>query len=218
MENRRVTIPSSPAARFSYEVVVRISVAFLLILSLFTVVKAHGGEDHGDEKPVAAPVAGQADARLARAGNIEVLVKYPPPKLGEVAHLRIFLTDASSNAAVEGVKVSVRAISKNSSGETVVAEAGAQAGIYEAHVTFPEAGDYKLEIGLTGANLNDQVTIDGIKIAAPDSASAPTASDNRLIMGLTVLLVFAIVGYLFMLRPSKSEITSPAASTQERKA
>ncbi|MDZ4746736.1 MAG: efflux RND transporter periplasmic adaptor subunit [bacterium] len=64
-------------------------------------VVAHGGEDHS--KPSATPttsIGGSVLKVVSYPGNLEVLVKYPAPKLNESVTARIFFADYASNHPV----------------------------------------------------------------------------------------------------------------------
>lgn len=63
---------------------------------------AHGGEDHGDAKPIAAAGIGP---RLATGSDLFDLVALPTAKDG--GRLRVYLNDASTNKAVTGATIEV---------------------------------------------------------------------------------------------------------------
>ena len=63
---------------------------------------AHGGEDHGDAKPIAAPGVGP---RLATQSDLFDLVIIPTGKDGGKLH--IYLSDAATNAPITGAMIDV---------------------------------------------------------------------------------------------------------------
>lgn len=65
-------------------------------------VHAHGGEDHGDAKPIAALGVGP---RLATGSDLFDLVALPTAKDG--GKLRIYLSDAATNTPVRGAQIEV---------------------------------------------------------------------------------------------------------------
>lgn len=84
----------------------RLLVAGLLMLVLGTLsptlVLAHGGEDHGDTKSVAAAGIGP---RLATGSDLFDLVALPTAKDG--GKLRVYLSDASTNKPITGAQIEV---------------------------------------------------------------------------------------------------------------
>ena len=84
----------------------RLVMAALLMLVLGVLspspVFAHGGEDHGDAKPIAAAGIGP---RLATGSDIFDLVALPTAKDG--GKLRVYLSDASTNKSITGAQIEV---------------------------------------------------------------------------------------------------------------
>jgi hypothetical protein len=195
-----------------------ILITFALLLGQSAMVFAHGGEDHGDQKPVA-PSAGQMNTKLAKAEGLEVLVKYPTPKPTEDTLLRVFVTDSKTNAPIAGVNV---AMVLNFAGKTETAtvssfgvvHADANAidavatptdapGIYEAHVVFPEVGQYNIALRLAGANINQEMAITGVAVPARVAASNGSRAIPVTLIILFGLLLISLIAaaYLMWLRP-----------------
>lgn len=196
-------------------------ITFLLLLGQSPMVLAHGGEDHGDQKPVAPAAGGQMNTKLAKAEGLEVLVKYPTPKQAEDTLLRVFVTDSKTNAPIAGVNV---AMVLNYAGKTETAtassfgvvQADANAieatatptdtpGIYEVHVVFPEVGQYNIALRLAGANINQELAITGVVVPARVAASnGSRAVPITLIILFGILLIFlAAAAYLMWARPRR---------------
>lgn len=81
-----------------------IAALLMLVLGALSPVTvfAHGGEDHGDAKPIAAAGIGP---RLATGSDLFDLVALPTAKDG--GRLRVYLNDASTNKFVTGAKIEV---------------------------------------------------------------------------------------------------------------
>lgn len=105
---------------------------------------AHGGEDHGDAKPVAAPGIGP---RLATGSDLFEIVALPSAKDG--GKLRIFLNDAASNAPIAGATIEV------TRGETTI-KAVEGKGVYELPAPWLRAADkYDLTFSVTAGDQSD---------------------------------------------------------------
>jgi hypothetical protein len=205
-------------------------ITFLFLLGQSPVVLAHGGEDHGDQKPVAPAAGGQMNTKLAKTEGFEVLVKYPTPKPAEDTLLRVFVTDSKTNAPIAGVNV---AMVLNYAGKTETATASSfgvvhadanaieatatptdTPGIYEAHVVFPEVGQYNIALRLAGANINQEMAITGVAVPARVAASNGSRVPVTLIILLVILLIsLTAAAYLMWLRPRTMRRDNVVAST-----
>jgi hypothetical protein len=202
----------------------------VLLLGQSPMVLAHGGEDHGDQKPVA-PAAGQMNTKLAKAEGFEVLVKYPTPKPAEDTLLRVFVTDSKTNAPIAGVNVamvlnlagktetatvsSFGVVHADSNAAEAVATPTDTPGIYEAHVVFPEVGQYNIALRLAGANINQEMAITGVAVPA-----RVTASNGSRAFPVTLIILFSLLlisltaaAYLMWLRPRTMQGRNAVAST-----
>jgi hypothetical protein len=186
-------------------------IMLMIFFNLSSAVFAHGGEDHSEEKQSPVASIGQMNVKLARTDNLEILVKYPNPKFGEETLLRVFITELKTNTPVAGVNI---ALALSHAGKTtgdsnkIVALPTSTPGIYEARLTFPDAGQYNLLLQLAGQNINEQVTVSGIAVPAKaaDGAAADRPGSTSVMLALALLLFSAIAaGYLFWLRPRRSQ-------------
>ncbi|MBI3652708.1 MAG: hypothetical protein HY231_16925 [Acidobacteria bacterium] len=189
------------------------------------IIFAHGGEDHGDQKPIAAPV-GQMNVRLAKTDAYEVLVKYPNPKPAEETVFRIFLTDLKTNAPVEGLHIAMTWQPANTldaartfelgtvHADTNALEAIAQAtdtpGIYQAPVVLPEAGQFNIAFQLSGKSVAQAVTVTGIVVspmAIANGSGGFLAGIPWLLLALIALPLLAALAYFLFLRPRIAPVT-----------
>ena len=190
------------------------------ILSLINTVGiyGHGGEDHGDQKPIAAPV-GQMNVRLAKTEYFEVLVKYPNPKPAEETTFRIFLTDIKTNAPIEGWRVAMtlnHASAPEAAGVTefgkvhadtnsleAVAQGTDTPGVYEARLALPEVGQYTLVFQLSGKNSKEQVSVTGIVVSPKVVENGSQSFISRIpwiLLVLLALLALAAMAYFLFMR------------------
>ncbi len=179
----------------------------------------HGGEDHGDQKPIAAPV-GQMNVRLAKTEAYEVLVKYPNPKPAEETVFRIFLTDIKTNAPIEGLRIAMTLqqagtpeaanalefgkVHADTNSLEAVAQATDTPGVYEARVALPEVGQYNIAFLLSGKSLKQEVTVTGIVVSpkAVENGSRNLLSGLPwILIALLALLTLAALAYFLFRRP-----------------
>jgi|GEM_PF-2440050 len=194
-------------------------ITFVLLLGQSPMVSAHGGEDHGDQKPVAPAAGGQMNTKLAKAEGLEVLVKYPTPKPAEDTLLRVFVTDSKTNAPIAGVNVamvlnyagkietatapSFGVVHADANAIEAVATPTDTPGIYEAHVVFPEVGQYNIALRIAGTNINQEMTIAGVAVPA-----RVTSSNGSRVIPVTLIVLIGLLlisltaaAYLMWLRP-----------------
>ena len=82
----------------------------LLLAVQGLVVMAHGGEDH-EEKKEATKQSGEAWFTVNSVSDIfEVVLRYEPLEAGEHAHLKLFISDFVTNAAIDSAKIEITAI------------------------------------------------------------------------------------------------------------
>lgn len=215
-------------------------ITFVLLLGQSPMVFAHGGEDHGDKKPVAPSAAGQMNSKLATTEGYEVFVKYPTPKPAEEIPLRVFITDSKTNGPIAGVNVAMvfsyagktEAASAPSYGivhaDTNSVEATATPtdtpGVYEARVVFPEVGQYNIALRLAGADIKRELTIAGIVVPAnatnAGSNGARGIPSTFLILFVIFLISAAAAAYLFWLQRRRrlphSDVVAASTYTEAR--
>src|SRR5689334_6822673 len=77
--------------------------AIALLLLLPALAFGHGGEDHEDAAPAAAPAAdGEMLSAFGVSERFELLLKYPVTEAKSPARLRVYLSDYASNRPIEG--------------------------------------------------------------------------------------------------------------------
>ncbi len=179
----------------------------LAVLTLFApaVGLAHGGEQHGPEKPPPAVVArpGQRVAS-AQTENFELVVKYPEQKAGQPVPLRVLLSEYATNRPVEGATVELEL----SGPENLTAKAAAAGspGVYETTVTFPKDGTYELVASITAGDIADLLPVNGVEIGPPRHATqardrhAPLVPTWAWVAGAAAVLGLGIGGFVLWRR------------------
>ena len=178
---------------------------------------AHGGEDHGEEKPNIPIVNnGEVVSKLAKTSKAEVFIKYTAPKPSEPTTIKIFLTDLITNSSLDkiGIRLQVQNISPLATqtnitlGQIAVeATPTSTSGVYEAKLTFPTVGIYKMILALKGSEMDAQALISDIIV--PESTASPIAITNPyssllVITIMVVAMIILIIFYLFSLPQSSN--------------
>ena len=164
---------------------------------------AHGGEDHGDQK---APVVSKGTnmiVRVARVGDLEVVIKDPPIEPDKETAARIFITHFATNEPVSGAKVVV--VLQGITPIEVGAVPSSTAGMYEVKLPPLPQGQYKLlaRIEHDGENKTAEYgSLAVVPLPVPlTSAVATWARTALLVLGsLTVLGVLG--AFIYMLLPA----------------
>lgn len=185
-----------------------------LLPALFSGILFAHGEDEPAGTETVAP-AGQMNVKVTQSDRVEILVKYPTPKPTEEITLLIFLTDLQTNTPIGGADVSL-AFSQTPSPDANTLHAAAQAvsakasptdtpGMYQAKVSFPESGQYNLDMKLAGENLPAAVNIAGLEVLGTEAQTEVAGiMDRSLPLAIAAVLLYILAGvmsYLFWIRP-----------------
>ncbi len=155
-----------------------------------TWVSAHGGEDHGDEKPKTETTAKGAVLRTTRLGDFEVTVKHPPLEPGTITHGSLFVTRYATNEPVDGGNVQVALEAPSGSISDVAVEKSATAGSYALDIPALTEGDYTLRVTTTAGGKASTATFSGVEVRNGTPAAGAAASWS----GFLLTAMFLIVG------------------------
>ncbi len=163
-------------------------------------VSAHGGEDHGADKPKTETTAKGVVLRTTRLGDFEVTVKHPPLKPGTIAHGNLFVTRYATNEPVDAGNVQVVLEAPGGSVSDVAAEKSATVGSYALDMPALTDGEYTLLVTLTAGGKASTATFSGVEVRNGTPASAAAASGAGLLLTAMFLIVgiglFAALVYL----------------------
>lgn len=163
-----------------------------IISSIFLpiAVHAHGGEDHGDQKPKTTSNAKGVISHSSRLGELELMVKHPAIEPDKPTAGLLFITKFETNEPFKFVEAKVEVESASGSIYTATVETGEQAGTY--NVTFPAmpAGVYTMRANVSHNGETDTATFSGIDIK-PSAANAEAA--NSWFSGMLIGVVFLVV-------------------------
>lgn len=154
-----------------------------------TAILAHGGEDHGDQKPKSTANAKGIVSHSARIGAFEVMVKHPVLTPDTAASGRLFITRFETNEPVKGSEVIVEIESADGTITTAAVEGGEQPGTYTLKIPALPEGTYTIRTKLSYDGDTDTVTFAGVDVKPPASAAE----------GETTWLTKAIIAVVFSL-------------------
>lgn len=189
----------------------KIALLFLFVLTTITSKTfAHGGEDHGGEKPKTAATA----AYFSSENNseiYEVLIKYGEIVFGDDTHITLFLSDVNTNKPIENATLIItNADDENQKFEVVKKEAG----IYELHTKFAKNQKYNLNISVNASLGADLIQIADIEVgkklpkqvdaAATDTKTSTSFFSTANIITIVIALFIGVVAGLFLRRNTKT--------------
>jgi hypothetical protein len=156
-------------------------------------VQAHGGEDHGDEKPAVAQTNANVTVRVARAGDYEITLKHAALKPDKATAARVFVTRFASNEP--GTDAQVILLITGATPLEVTASATETPGVYEAKLPPLPAGDVTLSVKISVGGTPSTASFGRVTVAPP----AVAMPENATLWARTVLLasgVLAVLGIL----------------------
>jgi hypothetical protein len=149
---------------------------------------AHGGEDHGAEKPAPSAVA-NGPAVGAMGETFEVLLKAAESEPNEATELRVFVSDARTNAPLAGAEVELSFL--GASEVKQAAAATGSAGIYTATATFPSEGAWEALATVRRGSATEVLSLGPWKVeeahAHAEEASPAGAGAKAPLLALLVL-------------------------------
>lgn len=178
----------------------KIKLIFLLavVLTINVNARAHGGEDHSEQKAPVVQAGAGVETRAARVGDLEVTIKHQSVEPDKSSVARLFITEYATNTPVEAAQVRVRF--GDDTANEIAAMKTSSAGIYEVTLPPVPQGHYTLTARVESKTSSGDATFGQINVAprAVESA-ANTASWARTILiaigGLIALGILAFVGY-----------------------
>lgn len=175
----------------------------VLFLFLFTIpLWAHEGEVHEEAKP-SAPVASQGGmiTQETSTETVELVLKYPPLEPKEKATVRLFLNTADENRPISDAKIDFE-VSALKDFKVSFIPIPNQTGIYSAEVVFPTAGSFDAVISISGKEVNDLLTLSGIRVGSSETNHSHSNLNWKLWMGvvLFLLILVAIIIVLYQRR------------------
>lgn len=190
-------------------------VAMWALMPIVATVFAHGGEDHGEKAPVVSKGTNMI-VRVARVGDLEVVIKDPPIEPDKETAARVFITHFATNEPVSGAKVVV--VLQGSTPIEVSAVPSTTPGMYEVKLPALPQGQYKLLARIEHDGENKTAEYGSLAVAplpvASSNALATWARTALLVLGgLTVLgILGAFIIYRLLPAARRSRIRGEAAT------
>ena len=181
---------------------------------------AHGGEDHGDQKPATVSQGTNMIVHVARAGDYEVVIKHAPVEPDKEMVARLFVTRFANNEPVTGIKPVVTLTSDSGSPVEVTGVASTTPGMYEVKLPPLPKGQYKLAARVDYNGETKTAAFSGLEVALqPLPASATIAAWARTtligvgtLVGLGLIGLIGIVTYRVLQASRRERITEETAA------
>ncbi len=155
---------------------------------------AHGGEDHGDQKPKTMANAKGVISHSTRLGEVELMVKHPAMEPDKSTTGLLFITKFETNEPFKPVEAKVELESSSGSIFTATVQSGEQAGTY--NVAFPAMpeGVYTMRASVSHDGETDTGTFSGIDVKQT-TANGDTAGSwfSGMMIGVVFLLVIILL-------------------------
>ncbi len=156
---------------------------------------AHGGEDHGDQKPKASTNEKGTVTRTARLGEYELTFKHPFFVPDSATSVKLFVTRFQTNEPIEKASARIEIESANGSFTEASIEKTETAGSYKVKIPALPQGTYTVRAKLTYGGETDTATFTGVEVAP--APIAPAESNLSWARTALISFVFALVLALF---------------------
>lgn len=123
---------------------------------------ASGGDDHshGDEKPTTTEQQQKFFSSEAVSDKYELLIRYEPIRIGEPAHLTLFISEYATNKPIDNAEIKITA---QEDGKLVFNVKQSGEGTYTVETSFPEKKNYSLAISINGSLGADLILLTNIE-------------------------------------------------------
>lgn len=157
---------------------------------------AHGGEDHGDQKPPTVSQGTNMIVHVARVGDFEVVIKHAPVEPDKEMVARVFVSRFANNEPVSGAKTIITLSSDSAAPVELTATPSATPGIYEVKLPPLPKGQYKLAARVESNGETKTAGLSALEVAPqPLAASGVVASWARsALIALGAIIGFGVIG------------------------
>ena len=177
---------------------------------------AHGGEDHGDEKPKTSTTTAGTVSRTTRLGDYEITLKHSALEPDAATSARLFITKFATNEAVSDAAPTMEIESTNSALTPVAVEKTDTAGSYILKIPALAEGKYTIRTSLKTSKGSNTATFSDIEIAhsepAGGNASTWIGTAFLFLAGAVVLGLFSILFYFAWRMASEKQIEKETVS------
>lgn len=178
---------------------------------------AHGGEDHGDQKPQTVSPGTNMIVHVARAGDFEIVIKHSPVEPDKEMVARVFVNRFANNEPVTGAKPVVTLTNDGSSPVDLTATASTTPGMYEVKLPPLPKGQYKLAARIESNGETKTASLSTLEVTPqPVAASATIASWARTaLIALALLVGLGVIGFIGLVIYRASQASRRARITGE---
>ena len=157
---------------------------------------AHGGEDHGDQKPATISKGTNMIVHIGRAGDYEVVIKHAPVDPDKEVVARVFVNRFATNEPVAGAKTIVSLTTDGAAPVELTATASSTPGMYEVKLPPLPKGQYKLAARIDSNGETKTASLSALEVAPqPVAATATIAAWARTaLIGLGLLVALGLIG------------------------
>ncbi len=172
-------------------------------------VLAHGGEDHGDEKPKTATTTAGTVTRSTRLGDFEVMLKHSTLEPDTSTAGRLFITRFATNEPVADANPALEIESANGVVTEIPIEKTDATGSYTVKIPALPEGAYTIRAKVLAGGKTSTATFSGVEIAHHEAAEEAGSSSwtQTALMAMLFLIALALFGGLayFALRVFKNK-------------
>lgn len=163
---------------------------FYLFLVIPVLAIAHGGDDHGAQAKAATPMGSTYFTSVANSKKYELLLKYEPIKAGQESVMRLYVSDFTSNSAIDDAKVEISVADDDQLKFTV---SHLENGVYELKGKFPANKAYSLNISINSSNGPDLMVLGQVEVGKVFPVAEVAHEGGLFSWSNTLLLVGGIV-------------------------
>ena len=178
---------------------------------------AHGGEDHGDQKPATVSQGTNMIVHVARAGDYEVVIKHAPVEPDKEMVARVFVTRFANNEPITGLKPIVTLTGDNGAPLEVAGVASTTPGMYELKLPPLPKGQYKLAARVDYNGEKKTAAFSGLAVELqPLPAIATIAAWARTtLIGVGTLVGLGLIGFIGIVIYRTSQASRRERITEE---
>lgn len=174
-------------------------IVVILLLQSFSMLFAHGDEDHGTSGKVSNSQIPYAEGSTK---NFEVVINYNDVLPNKETKLTVYVSDFKTNSPVENAKVLLEITGVDNS--KIQYPVSTSPGVYEFMVEFPEIKKYDFLVSISKGDIDDLIPINGVDLLkkeenAPDNTIKQTSFISKvlanlfliiIILGITIIIAF----------------------------
>src|SRR5687767_13791941 len=159
---------------------------------------AHEGENHGNaKKPV--PGAMKYFSSEALSDKYEVLIKYSELIAGKESTLRLFLSDARTNRAIDSATIAIKVLNQPN---LILGLSRIDSGVYQIKGIFPANEIYDLQVNINSSLGPDFLQVSkieiGKKLVSPDEEEHTHWYNSPWLWAIIGLLLGILLMFLLM--------------------